>query len=620
MRAISADEKELLKQHFPSLRAGPKDCNEPQIFEIALVLAGGVSAGSYTAGVMDYLIEALDEWNLQKEEDRKAGRAFTPKQHVPHHDVILRIVTGSSAGGRNGAITASVLNYAFPHIYHQDKFAAAHPGEQQDYDGNLFYLAWVTRADIESLLDTSDITKQKLMCVLNDSEQVEVAELVVNYKGLDTSPGMRDWLAKPYQLRLTNTNLHGVPFAYDVRAEAPGAHQGFLMHADQLAFVVDSPSTQPDEPPAPDCIALSNKNPRSDPTWRMLGSAGLATGACPIAFQARDIRRNPADYIWRDSYFDIEHETPLFVRPSWDGGKPPVTHDYAAVDGGVINNEPFDLARKSLSGALGRNGQPGKTADRAVIVIDPLVEDPQPGPARDATLVKVLAQLIPTLIQHARLSAVDLVQILSPDVYSRFMISPTRTGLGGKKYAGTSALASGALGAWFGIFSEAYRKHDYFLGRRNAQKFLKTVFTLPANNSLFADLRWSDRNREDFRDPESTPENPHLQIIPVCGTALAEEPAPAWPSGAYDESRRSRVEPLIKARVYAFGGMLPHQLRQAILDSAKGKGIGAKIVAFIVAYLAGAWLWLGWFFARIWLKNTIITAAVDAAKKTDGLA
>ena len=31
-------------------------------FEIALVLGGTVSSGAYTAGVLDFLVEALDAW------------------------------------------------------------------------------------------------------------------------------------------------------------------------------------------------------------------------------------------------------------------------------------------------------------------------------------------------------------------------------------------------------------------------------------------------------------------------------------------------------------------------------------------------------------------------------
>ena len=36
-------------------------------FRIALNMAGAVSAGAYTAGVLDFLIDALDAWYAEKE-------------------------------------------------------------------------------------------------------------------------------------------------------------------------------------------------------------------------------------------------------------------------------------------------------------------------------------------------------------------------------------------------------------------------------------------------------------------------------------------------------------------------------------------------------------------------
>jgi len=41
-------------------------------------MAGAVSAGAYTAGVMDYLIEALQEWQRRKD----AGLPDTPSHKV----------------------------------------------------------------------------------------------------------------------------------------------------------------------------------------------------------------------------------------------------------------------------------------------------------------------------------------------------------------------------------------------------------------------------------------------------------------------------------------------------------------------------------------------------------
>lgn len=35
-------------------------------FEIGLVMAGAVSAGAYTARVIDFLLQALKEWEMAK--------------------------------------------------------------------------------------------------------------------------------------------------------------------------------------------------------------------------------------------------------------------------------------------------------------------------------------------------------------------------------------------------------------------------------------------------------------------------------------------------------------------------------------------------------------------------
>jgi hypothetical protein len=39
------------------------------------------------------------------------------------------------------------------------------------------------------------------------------------------------------------------------------------------------------------------------------------------------------------------------------------------------------------------------------------------------------------------------------------------------------------------FFHESFRRHDYLLGRRNAQAFLRWTFALPATNDLFNDFQ-----------------------------------------------------------------------------------------------------------------------------------
>ena len=46
-------------------------------FELGLVMAGAISAGAYTAGVLDFLFEALDAYNEEKREARWTARPTT---------------------------------------------------------------------------------------------------------------------------------------------------------------------------------------------------------------------------------------------------------------------------------------------------------------------------------------------------------------------------------------------------------------------------------------------------------------------------------------------------------------------------------------------------------------
>ena len=72
---------------------------------MGLCMAGAVSAGAYTAGVMDYLLEALGEWEKRRNEPG-----------VPSHKVVIPVMGGASAGGMTSVMAASALNNPLPPI------------------------------------------------------------------------------------------------------------------------------------------------------------------------------------------------------------------------------------------------------------------------------------------------------------------------------------------------------------------------------------------------------------------------------------------------------------------------------------------------------------------------
>jgi hypothetical protein len=60
-------------------------------YQIGLALSGGCTAGAYQAGVVDFLYEALREWETE--------RAKSPASALPAWRVRLRAMGGASAGG-----------------------------------------------------------------------------------------------------------------------------------------------------------------------------------------------------------------------------------------------------------------------------------------------------------------------------------------------------------------------------------------------------------------------------------------------------------------------------------------------------------------------------------------
>src|SRR5215472_9052655 len=115
---------------------------EPGVFEFALVLGGTVSAGAYTAGAVDFLIQALDCLSQAQREKR-----------APQHKVRLKLIAGTSGGGVNAAIAARVLAYDYAHITRDTPILAGGTG-------NPFYDVWINTLQLDRFLDTGDIDKE----------------------------------------------------------------------------------------------------------------------------------------------------------------------------------------------------------------------------------------------------------------------------------------------------------------------------------------------------------------------------------------------------------------------------------------------------------------------------
>src|SRR5262249_22238075 len=184
---LSQDE---LLRLFPLERPPIKD----GAFELGLVLAGTSSAGAYTAGVLDYLLEALDAWQRAKD----AGDPLAPP-----HEVVVSTIAGASGGAVNGAILLRAAGWQFPH------------GPNR---GNPLYDFWMgDGSNLQRMLKPGPAAGVPgFSSLLNpdgiDAQASETIQFEGQELGAGDSPRRRAFLANPLRLFLTIGNLNGLPY------------------------------------------------------------------------------------------------------------------------------------------------------------------------------------------------------------------------------------------------------------------------------------------------------------------------------------------------------------------------------------------------------------------------
>jgi predicted acylesterase/phospholipase RssA len=478
-------------------------------FKIGINMAGAISAGAYTAGVLDFLIQALDEWEAAKQ------RADA----VPRHQVSLEVFSGASAGGMCAAISAVQVQQDFDHISDTTLTGT----------NNRFYESWVNRIDIRELLQTADLEKGQPVLSLLDSTIIgDIAQYALTPGPVKTRP----YISPNLTLFLTLTNLRGIP--YSLNGEAPGSlEESTEYYGDRLRFQTVKPGDPAPAPPAKPLPAGS----AGQGAWPLLQQAAMATGAFPVFLAPRILTRDAADYT--PPMWETAESTPSVppVQPDWTL-KTTDSWRTLNVDGGVIDNDPFDLAHDYLAALNpvpgdGQNPREALLADRAVITVAPFPAQDRfnPGydPAAQAGVMTAVGTLVSALISQSRFFGESLALIMTGTVFSRFVIAPSDTTLPPR----TPALQCGALGAFGGFFERGYRAHDYALGRRNCQQFLRAQFILPQGNPAIAPgLDPEGKALAAFGlNPPNTVVDPQNQrwipLIPLCGTAAVEVPEPA---------------------------------------------------------------------------------------------
>jgi hypothetical protein len=485
--------------------------NQPT-FRIGISMAGAVSAGAYTAGVMDYLLEALENWQKAKD----LGLPGTPK-----HNVLIEVLTGASAGGMTAVITAASIQKDIPHIHQKNYFT-------QTSTENPLYDSWVNLTEdakndmMSQMLDPTDITSsidlnpnKEVRSIFNSLFIEKIARRALDNTVKDTSVA-RPYFADNFELLTTLTNLRGFNYELEFITATGKREDRMTMHKDLMHFQKNPSAIYQNDGKIPfhfDTPDGLNKN--------LLIDAAIGTGAFPVGLAPRIVVRDPK-YINDSHLLKITHGKGLLVDPLVD-------YNAVCVDGGVINNEPYDLTEIILTNRrkeeliqspdkdAATDYQLAKTAstfDTTILMIDPF---PSYEEIPDANYLDLQAvrftstQLFSAMRQQLMVKTDLLDKAYADDDYTRFMVSPVRTKNGVTQ---KNSIACGSMGGFGGFFSKKFRTHDYMLGRRNCQRFIQQYFCVPisAGNPIIQ-YGYENLNADELQFVKAKNQN-SLPIIP----------------------------------------------------------------------------------------------------------
>lgn len=502
--------------------------NTNNTFKIGLCMAGAISAGAYTAGAIDYLIEALDEWQRRKDSN---------EPNTPSHNVQIPVIGGASAGGMTGVIAASAIQDNIEPVRKlEGNILAPNPG-------NKFYHSWVDLTSDEMLsvlLNTSDITKENgLQSVLNADFIDKIAEKAL--KVSDNPTIRRKYISENLKVFVTLSNLEGMDFTVSFNSNSPKYNQ----------YVVSSHNDYA-------CFKLCNtQNDYTDDGWIPLNfktklntdiakNAAMATGAFPVGLKARKVSRSNKYMNDLEWLFHItkDAKNPFKEEP----------YETVNVDGGMINNEPFDKIRELLAKDTDQKDssefQDYNKFKSTILMIDPFPSEPGDFD-KNTDLMTIIGNTFGAMVGQARVKPSVLIDAMNSKKAGQYLIAPVRYEKKGaieESIEGKKAIACGSLDGFGGFVSKEFRIHDYFLGRANCEQFLRDHFTVPADttNEIFVNGYTGITDKTQF----TSKSDGGLQIIPIFTERQSQPYMPTfangkqWPtvSYAYVNSYRKMVK------------------------------------------------------------------------------
>jgi len=259
--------------------------------KIAITISGAVSLGSYEAGVLFELIQAIHLNNSSTSDDNKK--------------IEIDVLTGASAGGMTAAITAQKLLFEASSL--------------KDPYKNALYQAWVKDVSFDVLFNL-DPTEDPTKSILSSNYVESISKKFLTDRYSNAAPNQKEKhpaVANTIHIGLALTNLNGLDYELPI---ADGSKFCYTHYQDQL-------------------VAQFNVDENTDDTltpWEIVRNASIACGAFPFAFRTKELVRNIGEYQTNTA---SQQGVPL---NSFDGQ---ITQSFLYTDAGTFQNEPLGLAK-----------------------------------------------------------------------------------------------------------------------------------------------------------------------------------------------------------------------------------------------------------------------------------
>ena len=437
-------------------------------FKLCITMAGAVSAGAYTAGVLDYLIETLDLWEKAKIQNRKLTPSHPDYDHtIPMHNVEIDVISGSSAGGISGTLALLAL---------ADKNFKSYNRNNKTGENNIFYKSWVEMADdaqsdtLEKLLDEDDLRHYgEVRSLLNTKPIDVIADKALAIREQRPIP---KYASDSLDVILTTTNLRGINFMVDFDSDGRDTSKGTVItnHAGFLRYKLMNEKYKEGIPEHDDDLYYV-LDISKEKHLQYLKDATLSTAAFPIGLESRELKIS-SEYIKR---------YPKYLFKSAKGIRALLPEDniytFNSVDGGVINNEPYGIGLKVMRE---KHQEICEKEKYAVIMIDPFPNKDHDVAATGSGIMAIVGGLVKSLRNQVMFNQDGILDALNTSDRTKFLIEPLRkVEINGQWIRPKSDLASAPIGGFAGFLNKDLRKHDFQLGRKNCQNFLRYHFGIP---------------------------------------------------------------------------------------------------------------------------------------------